>query len=251
MSPLLIIAEYTIKDCLHHRIISFALAIFCGIHGVAHVIGQSLIGSYHKIYLDSALFAYQLFSFSFIILFAIPFLKRQQNYNTFAFFLTKNISRATFIISSVLGFFIIFIMSAIIFYGSSVLLGFYLTNQWFLYLLPAYILIALEGIFISIFGFLYSLLFSSTLAYFATSATYIVCYSIQTWYLAISKTSLSMFGSMLYYFLPDLQLLDIKSIIIYQLPIPILPLFFGILYLLVWCMFVLLLTTWVFEKHYL
>ena len=222
MHPVLVIAQFTIDYLLHHRIRELAAAVFLACFFGGHYMGNLLIGSYLKILLDCALFSFQLFTFLVITFYSIPYFQQQAECQTYAFFLTKPLSRTQFFLGSLLGFFILLLSFCLLFYAASVLTLYYLTGKWFLQLYPAYLSIAAEGSVLISIAVFFSLLLSHPLSYLATFATYTICYTNAQWYQMIQKKSEGLcyfFGTLVYYLLPDLSIVDIKSSILYQLPI--------------------------------
>ncbi len=223
MHSVLVIAQYTIDYLLHHRIIELAAAVFLAcFFGGGHSLGTLLIGSYLKILLDCALFSFQIFTFLVITFYSIPYFQRQAECQTYAFFLTKPLSRTQFFLGSVFGFFMLLFSFCLFFYVTSVLALYYLTSQWFLQLFPAFLSIAAEGSVLISIAVFFSLLLSHPLSYLATFATYAICYTNAQWYQMIQKDTEGpcyFLGTLVYYLLPDLSIVDIKSSILYQLPI--------------------------------
>jgi hypothetical protein len=187
---------------------------------IAHYTAQLLLGSYQKIMIDSAFFSYQIFCFFFLFLWIIPYFERQLTYQTFAFFLPK-LSRTFFYYQTIFGFIYILCVACIIFYSANLVGLWYLTGQWFFHLIWGFLSIACENVILLSAALFFSLILSQALSCFATVSFYVLCYTNHDWYaLQQKKDGIErLIGTFFYYCLPDLALFDIKSQVLYELPI--------------------------------
>ena len=232
MRPLVTIAWYTICEALHHRIILLAFSIVLGIFFTGNLLGHYLIGSYEKILLDCAFFSFQLFILLLNAFFAIPFFEKQKRYQMHAFFLKKGLTTSHFFYGVSLGFFCLLCSFCIVFYSLSIVILKYLIGQWFFHLLLGFLALAQEGVVLISIAIFFSLLLPKTLCYGATFAVYALCYTNYS-----------------YYLLPDLSLVDIKSNVMYELPLNYVGFSFNIAYIFTFSMLFLLGGHYIFQKN--
>jgi hypothetical protein len=174
-----------------------------------------------KVLLDGAFFAYQLFSLLFLLLFAIPFIHTQRNFQMVPLFLSLPMSPANIIVGIIIGFTLLQLCACLFFYSIGLITLHYWSGHWFYNLMPGFIAINAESFLLLQFVIFISLLLSLPLTYIATIALYATCYLNYSLY-QVATTSTGWFyvlARACYYLLPDLQLLDIRQAIIYDLPI--------------------------------
>lgn len=227
----MIITLYTLHQIFTQRIFFLAIILWLSCIAIAHYTAQLLLGSYQKIMIDSAFFSYQLFCFFFLFLWAIPYFEKQRQYQTYAFFLPK-ISRATFYYQTILGFICILCTTCILFYSANLIGLWYLTGQWFFHLIWGFLSVACENFILLSAAFFFSLILSQAFSYFATFSFYVLCYTNHDWYALLQKKDgiERLIGTLFYYCLPDLALLDIKSQVLYEMPVELNKVAFSIAY---------------------
>jgi len=180
-----------------------------------------MISSRLKVLLDFSLLSYQIFEFCFILFFVIPFFTNQENIKTISLFLTKPISRATFLAGVYTGFLTILFSAALIFSFTYIFAIWAISGFFMPHLLIGFGVIFIESVFLTSIALAASLLFPHLIAYGILFAAYIISYTSHSWLMLVIKkanTIGALLAYILYWLLPDLSLLDIKSHIIYQLP---------------------------------
>ena len=216
------VASYTIKESLYNKIIQLSAGILILTFTISYFLTDLMIGSRLKVLMDFSLLSYQLFGFCFILFFVIPFFSKPQRLKTLSLFLVKPIYRSTFLFGVFVGFTIILFISSIFFYTASLIYLWYISGFFMPHLFLAFLSIFFESLFLTSSAILLSLLLPNLLSYICLFAIYIIAYSSHSWLMLITKKASAFWAFIAYityYGLPDLSLLDIKSQIIYQLPL--------------------------------
>jgi len=245
------IARYTMEESIYNKIVQLALLIALGTFAIGYFVTNLMIGSRLKVMLDFSLLSYQIFEFSFIFFFIVPFLSKQERLKTFSIFFIKPIERSSFLAGFFLGFGLILAFFCILFFLFHFFLFWLIFEHWMPHLLLAFIAIFLEALFLASAGLLFSILLPNLLAYVAILATYIVSYTSYDWITIMAKKSNGIklfFAYSLYYILPDLSMLDIKSFVIYQIPFSAKSFFISALYALSISIFFLICSIKIFIK---
>ncbi|MGE0206944.1 MAG: hypothetical protein AB7R69_03795 [Candidatus Babeliales bacterium] len=242
---------FTLQQLYAHNIIQLAALIMLGCVSVGNTAALSALGSYEKVLVDVLFFALQIFCFCLIFLYAIPYFEKQKLYQSYDFFLCTT-SRSSFFWQTVTGFFSALGSAVVVFYGVSVVVLYYLTDQWFWHILPGFIGIGLECMVLLAAAFFFSLLLSVNMAYLATFSFYAIAYTNHTWYelLAHKEGIFYVFGTALYYCFPDLALIDIKNAVVHQLPLAMAQLLYGSLYAFCYALLLLQAAHTLFIKKY-
>lgn len=230
------------------------VACFLGTLAVAYFIVQFTVGGHIKIFMDYALFAYFLLTILFPVVCVIPFINRHEHHKLWSFFLSKGISRSTLIVQLWSAFVLIITILEFIFYCAAVITLKLLTNTWILFLWPAFITLSLQGIFFVSCALFFALITQPLIAQLATICVYCVCYTNHEWIAILQQNGspeLGRIATVLYYFLPDLSLLDIKSEVIYQLPFNYSALLLSFLYITLFSIIFLVVSSKVFNKKVL
>ncbi len=238
------IACYVIHDCVYHSCLKIGIGLIITCYAMSYVVTPYILGNPLKILINSTIVPFQLFIGYFVLFYVIPFFDRQRQYQIPALFLTNQVSRSDFFWGTVAGFSLILLGSLVFFYMSAIVFLAYYTSTMMWFLLPAFIIIAVEGFFLVTMSIFFSLLVAHQLCYAIIIALYIISYNNHTWLLFVQKklSGLSYaLGLLCYFMLPDFNILDIKNQIIYQLPCN--EFFFGgmVLYLFLFCFTFLLL----------
>jgi len=150
-------------------------------------------------------------------------------------FLTKNIDRTTLLSGIFLGFVIILVSVAFLFFSLDLLFFYYLSGRWLFHLSIALGTIMVEGLFLVAVALFFSLLLSPILTCTCVIALYIIGYMSNDWLMMVSSKSgqhTASFLQLAAYVVPDLSALDIKSLIIYQVPFSVYTLIITLLYTL-------------------
>jgi ABC-type transport system involved in multi-copper enzyme maturation permease subunit len=229
---------YTVEDCKNSRFFSISIPctiilFLCGIF-----IPRWTFGSPDKIIVDFAFSVYQVFSVLLSCAYAIPFVKRQQEYNTLYTFLCAGVSRSTFISGTYLGLLIITFTGALSAYIISLLLVYYETNRWLFSLFPAFCMLAMQSTVWLSWALLCSELFSHTLV--ATVIFFVLYFSshlINGWLLFVQQQCIGItyfIGICLYYCIPDATLLDCRHAVTYGLAYNYVQLLIQGIYALLW-----------------
>jgi hypothetical protein len=169
----------------------------------------------------------------------------------YSFFLCKGIARHNYIIYIWSGFVTCLALAGLLFFLLSMLIIKLLSGVWLLYITPAFITLFLEGIFLISASLFFALVCQQTLAWLATISLFIMCYTSHEWIAILQQQEskvLYFFATITYYLLPDLAMLDIKSSVIYQLPINLSSFLLSSLYIILFSFIFLIGTAWVFEK---
>lgn len=251
MLGILIIACYTIHDCIHRNLIAVSVGFIIACYGLGYLLTYYTLGSPLKIIIDCVILPFQLFSGYFVLFYALPFFNRQKEYGVPKLFLTKQLSLQNFFYGVILGFIIIFLSALFLFYGCSLFIVYYLTNTWILHLLPAFIAIAIEGFFLTTIGIFCSLIFTQNIAYAAFICIYAISYLNHTWLLFVEKKLSGIYyivGLIFYYLVPDATLIDIKSQVMYQLPIFTMHFIVALSYMITFSIFFLVISTKIFNN---
>jgi len=217
-----VIARFVLHESLHNNILIFAAALFAATFAAGYLLTGLMIASRLKVLLDFTLLSYQLFVFCLILFFVAPFFNRPEQRKTISLFLTKQISRSTLMIGIFLGFTILLFLVGVVLFGTSLVLFRFLSGIWMLYLGVAFLTIFVEGIFLLSAGLFFALILPTILAAGAVVALYILGYTSHDWFALISKGAspfVTLIASIGSYLVPDLSVLDVKSRIIYQVPI--------------------------------
>ncbi|MBI2775254.1 hypothetical protein HYX58_04585 [Candidatus Dependentiae bacterium] len=251
MHPTLISARYTLHDAWHHRIVSFASALCASLFFMGSFFTTLIVSGHTKVLIDFCCGAYHLFSIMFVLIFVVNYLHRLEQTHFYHWFLTSGCTRYAFLIGSFCAFSIIIFASAFLFFFSILLFLYYQTNIWFFYLWPAFCMYALEGILLISFALFWSMLLSLYWCYAALLGSYLMCVLNHSWIAIMQQKTggiarIACFA--FYYLMPDLELINIQSNVMYELPINYAHVFFAICYSACFCAVILFATIKIFEK---
>lgn len=241
---------YTVQELCHHKLCSFVMAIYFIVFFLIYFFTQFAVSGHLKIAIDFGLFICFVTSITFPILYTIPFIYRHQEQALWPFFLTKNISRTQLLIYTLLSFTIIFLTLCLLNYGIALCIIKFFTSTWVLYIWPAYISIAMQGIFFISTAFFFSLITQPSIAQLALITIYFVCYTNHEWVHILQQNEQPLtacIATLLYYCLPDLSLLDMQSEVIYQLPLSFCKITLSFIYISLFCLFFILSSLRVFN----
>jgi len=248
---LITIARFTIQESIYNKSIQLALFVLITTFTTGYFLTDLMIGSRLKVLMDFCLLSYQIFVFSFILFFVIPFFGKPSRLKMLSLFIFRSISRPIFIAGVFLGFTIILCVASIFFFTASFIYLWSLYGYLMTHLSIAFAAIFFEAIFLAATGILLSLLLPNLLSYACIIAIYIISYTSHSWLLLTTKKA-NPLGAFLayafYYLLPDLSLLDIKSTVIYQLPFPADSFLLTVLYTLLISSLFLIVSFLVFKK---
>lgn len=235
----------------HHRITSFASAVCTSLYLIGYFLTTLIVSGHTKVLIDFCCGAYHLFSILFVLIFVLNYLHRLEHTHFYHWFLTSGCSRAEFIIGAFGALCMLMIATAFLFFLASILFLHHQTNVWFFYLWPVFCAHALEGVFLISFAYFWSTLLSLYWCYAALLGSYLICLLNHSWIVIIEQKTTGIARAAcfaFYYLMPDLDLLNIQSNVMYELPINYSQLFFATTYILCYCALLLIGTVTVFQK---
>lgn len=220
----LIVAHYTIKDCLNRNFICLVLLFLLSSYGLGYLLARYTIGSPLKIVLDICLLPYQLFCVYFILFYTIPFPTRHKTYAIPDFFLLHTLTKKQFFIGTFFGMLFLLIMAGTFLYGCSLILFTYFSDLTTVNLLPCFLMTTLETIFLLTLSLFFSLFLSQEFVYIVVISVYMISYLNNSWLSFVEKKLSGIpyaLGLIMYHLIPDATLINIHPLIVYNLPLDI------------------------------
>jgi len=252
MSAIFTFSSYVIRETLHNKLIHFALIVLVATLGIGNLFAQLMLGSPLKVILDFNLLAYQLFCLGFITIFVVPYFNTPERLAQFVPLLVPLVhGRTQLLLGVLLAFTAILGGAGTMYFAATTLLTYLQTGFVALHLWLAMLTTFVEALYLVCLSLFLSLLLPQALTYFALFALYVGGYAQPTIVNFLTKNGLVWLGFAANYCLPDLSFLDIKSLVIYQIPFDVMPLFIALLYSIAIAAIFFLLATTVFQSKQL
>jgi len=251
MKKILAIAKNTYREAIRSKLFVLLTIFSLSIIFFSKIISMLAVRAELKVITDVGLATIELFAILTSILIAVNLFYKEKDKKTFYNIFSKPVTREQFIIGKFIGIsFTMFI--SIVFLGAAFILYLYLLEgNLGLYLVPQFFLFYLEANIMISFSLFFSSLSTPILSsLFAIGVFLIGNFSPQliTHYVEKAHGALKVLLEIIYYFLPNLNILNYKNQLVYTKTIPMHGFEIGIIYGIDYALLILILTLIIFRK---
>jgi ABC-type transport system involved in multi-copper enzyme maturation permease subunit len=245
------IAFNTFREAIRNKIL-YSLLFFAGLVIVGSIlIGDLAVGGRIKIVKDMGLGAISVFGLLIAIFVGIDSIYKEVEKGTICTLLSKPISRSTFLWSKFLGLALLLLVEVAVMSVVLVAIVYFLTGTLIMKILAAIFLIYFELLIITSLTIFFSTFSTPTLSGLFTVGFYVLGHltsEISSFSKITPSKIISFLCKVSYYLLPNLENLNIKSQVVFDLPISFAYLAYSISYALGYLIIVLLLSMFIFSK---
>jgi ABC-type transport system involved in multi-copper enzyme maturation permease subunit len=243
------IALNTFREAIRDRILYLLLVFALLLIGVSRALSQLTVGSEEKIVKDLGLSAISIFGVLTAVFLGVSLVFKEVDKRTIFTLLANPVRRWHFIVGKYLGLLLVLALNVVL---MTVVLAVILMDGSVVAMLPAVALILVELALITAFAILFSTFTNPILASIGTLAVYVVGH--MSWSFELLKRRIpsgltSTVCDVLYWVLPNLSLLDIKSEAVHGIAVEGSALVWAVLYGSTYSVVVLILASAVFERR--
>ncbi|MFQ5543941.1 MAG: ABC transporter permease [Nitrospiria bacterium] len=252
ISVVLAISVNTYKEAVRNKILYSLIFFALVMMGVSLVLDQATIGQRNKIIKDLGLASINIFGVLIAIVVGINLVYKEIEKRTLYPLLAKPVKRAQFLLGKYLG------IAATLGVETCLMSVFLFTLIWLyqgvidLYLFLAIFMIFIELLVVSAVALFFSSFSSPFLSGMFAFAVYVIGHLtgyLKQFGLESGNAAMENLTNFFYYFLPNLERLNMKEVAVYHLPIESIQILLGVLYACLYIAIVMLLATVCFEKR--
>jgi len=246
------IAMNTFREAIRNRVLYLLLIFALIMIGSSRILSMLTVGDESKIIKDLGLFSISLFGVLLAVFIGVGLVSQEIERRTIYNILSKPIYRHQFLFGKYLGLLLTILITIGIMAAEFLPLVYLKTGSWEFSLIWGVVLIFFEVVIITAFAILFSVFTTPILSSVFTLSVFVVGHLSRNFLILrdrVTSPIAKWLFTILYYLLPNLENLNIKTQLVHHLPIPPEFIPFAIAYSVTYAAMVLFIATLIFQRR--